>query len=107
MPRSARGSPPANLPDLVLDGVDWFRSVGAAKSPGTKLVSPVGLETIAFLNDVIGAGSLCGLGRMAPNPVRALLLHFSDKVHELCAANAASAPARLQRRLSPPGEIEA
>jgi NADH:ubiquinone oxidoreductase subunit F (NADH-binding) len=40
------------------------------------------LETIDLLNDVLGFGSLCGLGQMTPNPVRALLRHFSTEVQE-------------------------
>jgi len=34
------------------------------------------------LDDVLAFGSLCGLGQMTPNPVRALLRHFSDEVGE-------------------------
>ena len=40
------------------------------------------LDNIAELNDVLAFGSLCGLGQMAPNPVRALLRHFPDAVRE-------------------------
>ncbi len=40
------------------------------------------LDTLDDLNDVLAFGSLCGLGQMAPNPVRALLLHFSDILAE-------------------------
>ncbi|MDE3076073.1 MAG: SLBB domain-containing protein, partial [Chloroflexota bacterium] len=40
------------------------------------------LETIDYLNDILAYGSLCGLGQMAPNPVRALLRHFGDEVRE-------------------------
>jgi NADH:ubiquinone oxidoreductase subunit F (NADH-binding)/NADH:ubiquinone oxidoreductase subunit E len=32
----------ANLPDIVLNGPEWFRSVGTASTPGTKLVSMAG-----------------------------------------------------------------
>ena len=32
----------ANLPDIVLNGAEWFRSVGTAATPGTKLVSLAG-----------------------------------------------------------------
>src|SRR6266567_1568559 len=32
----------ANLPDIVLNGAEWFRSVGTASNPGTKLVSLAG-----------------------------------------------------------------
>jgi NADH:ubiquinone oxidoreductase subunit F (NADH-binding) len=38
------------------------------------------LESIDELNDVLQYASLCGLGQMAPNPVRALLRHFPDVV---------------------------
>jgi len=38
------------------------------------------LERIDELNDVLQYASLCGLGQMAPNPVRALLRHFPDDV---------------------------
>jgi len=37
---------------------------------------------IEDLNDVLAFGSLCGLGQMAPNPVRSLLRHFADVVAE-------------------------
>jgi NADH:ubiquinone oxidoreductase subunit F (NADH-binding) len=40
------------------------------------------LATLNDLNDVLAFGSLCGLGQMAPNPVRALLRHFGDIVAE-------------------------
>jgi NADH:ubiquinone oxidoreductase subunit F (NADH-binding)/NADH:ubiquinone oxidoreductase subunit E len=40
------------------------------------------METLNDLNDVLAFGSLCGLGQMAPNPVRALLKHFGDIVAE-------------------------
>lgn len=173
----------ANLPDIVLHGVDWFRSVGSPDNPGTKLVSLAGdvrrpglyevplvggpsgsilpgalaetpfdvsplqaiggilgaggvvvlneqrcvvrvvrelvafnarescgkctpcregtlrmrglfddllagaasgafLDTLDYLDDVVDGGSLCGLGQMAPNPVRALLRHFGAEVRE-------------------------
>jgi NADH:ubiquinone oxidoreductase subunit F (NADH-binding)/NADH:ubiquinone oxidoreductase subunit E len=191
----------ANLPDIILNGADWFRSVGSAATPGTKLVSlagavrhaglyevPLGtplstildeygggptselaallvggpsgsilpvslldtpfdvqplqavggvlgaggivplpmttcvvdairqlvaynarescgkctpcregtvrllnefdhlgaesLQTINELNDVLAFASLCGLGQMAPNPVRALMRHFPNEVDE-------------------------
>jgi NADH:ubiquinone oxidoreductase subunit F (NADH-binding)/NADH:ubiquinone oxidoreductase subunit E len=49
------------------------------------------LPTLDDLNDVLAFGSLCGLGQMAPNPVRALLRHFPNEVREHmaghCAAN--------------------
>lgn len=38
------------------------------------------LATLEDLNDVLAFGSLCGLGQMAPNPVRALFRHFADDV---------------------------
>ena len=37
-----------------------------------------GLEKLAYLNDVVGFGSLCGLGQMAPGPVRSGLAHFKE-----------------------------
>lgn len=40
------------------------------------------LESIDDLNDILSYASLCGLGQMAPNPVRALLRHFADDVQE-------------------------
>lgn len=36
------------------------------------------LEKLAYLNEVVGFGSLCGLGQMAPGPVRSGLAHFRD-----------------------------
>jgi NADH:ubiquinone oxidoreductase subunit F (NADH-binding) len=39
-------------------------------------------DTLDLLLDVIGAGSLCGLGQMAPNPVRALQRHFAAELDE-------------------------
>jgi NADH:ubiquinone oxidoreductase subunit F (NADH-binding)/NADH:ubiquinone oxidoreductase subunit E len=38
------------------------------------------LEAVDDLNDVLALASLCGLGQMAPNPVRALLRHFPDLI---------------------------
>jgi NADH:ubiquinone oxidoreductase subunit F (NADH-binding)/NADH:ubiquinone oxidoreductase subunit E len=38
------------------------------------------LLVLEGLNDVLSFGSLCGLGQMAPNPVRALLRHFPEDV---------------------------
>jgi NADH:ubiquinone oxidoreductase subunit F (NADH-binding)/NADH:ubiquinone oxidoreductase subunit E len=38
------------------------------------------LRTLEDLNSVLTYASLCGLGQMAPNPVRALLRHFGDDV---------------------------
>jgi NADH:ubiquinone oxidoreductase subunit F (NADH-binding) len=40
------------------------------------------LDTFNDLNDVLSFGSLCGLGQMAPNPIRALLKHFGEIVAE-------------------------
>jgi NADH:ubiquinone oxidoreductase subunit F (NADH-binding) len=57
------------------------------------------LESIDDLNDVLQYASLCGLGQMAPNPVRALLRHFPDVVGDhlrghcavgVCTANGVS-----------------
>ncbi len=48
------------------------------------------LHSIHDLNDILAFASLCGLGQMTPNPVRALLKHFPDVVREhvggYCAA---------------------
>jgi NADH:ubiquinone oxidoreductase subunit F (NADH-binding)/NADH:ubiquinone oxidoreductase subunit E len=44
--------------------------------------APDVVTTIEDLNDVLAYASLCGLGQMAPNPVRALLRHFPDEVRE-------------------------
>ncbi|HEX2170958.1 MAG TPA: NADH-ubiquinone oxidoreductase-F iron-sulfur binding region domain-containing protein, partial [Dehalococcoidia bacterium] len=38
------------------------------------------LEQLDYLNDVLTSASLCGLGQMAPNPIRSLLRHFPDEV---------------------------
>jgi NADH:ubiquinone oxidoreductase subunit F (NADH-binding)/NADH:ubiquinone oxidoreductase subunit E len=43
---------------------------------------PVDPQLLDELNDVLAFGSLCGLGQMAPNPVRSLLRHFGDVVAE-------------------------
>ncbi len=40
------------------------------------------MDTLNDLNDVLAFGSLCGLGQMAPNPVRALVRHFPEEVAE-------------------------
>jgi NADH:ubiquinone oxidoreductase subunit F (NADH-binding) len=40
------------------------------------------ISSLEELNEVIGFGSLCGLGQMAPNPIRALLSHFGEEVRE-------------------------
>lgn len=40
------------------------------------------VSTLQDLNDVLAFGSLCGLGQMAPNPVRALFRHFGDEVED-------------------------
>ncbi|HEY0583316.1 MAG TPA: NADH-ubiquinone oxidoreductase-F iron-sulfur binding region domain-containing protein, partial [Chloroflexota bacterium] len=53
-------------------------------------LGPDSLPVIDELNDVLAFGSLCGLGQMAPNPVRALLRHFPADIeehqHGRCAA---------------------
>ncbi|HLZ31123.1 MAG TPA: NADH-ubiquinone oxidoreductase-F iron-sulfur binding region domain-containing protein [Chloroflexota bacterium] len=61
-----------------------FDSLRAGTAP------PETLETIDELNDVLAFGSLCGLGQMAPNPVRALLRHFPDAVREHRAGRCAA-----------------
>jgi NADH:ubiquinone oxidoreductase subunit F (NADH-binding)/NADH:ubiquinone oxidoreductase subunit E len=48
------------------------------------------LETLDDLNDVLALGSLCGLGQMAPNPVRALRRHFPDQIQEHLAGRCAA-----------------
>jgi len=40
------------------------------------------VQTLEELNDILAYASLCGLGQMAPNPVRALLRHFPNDVRE-------------------------
>src|SRR5205814_295239 len=50
-------------------------------------------ETLALvneLNDILALGSLCGLGQMAPNPVRAMLRHFPDEVRDHMAGRCAA-----------------
>jgi NADH:ubiquinone oxidoreductase subunit F (NADH-binding)/NADH:ubiquinone oxidoreductase subunit E len=56
--------------------LDLFDSVRTGRA------SPNALESIDELNDVLQYASLCGLGQMAPNPVRALLRHFPDVVRD-------------------------
>jgi NADH:ubiquinone oxidoreductase subunit F (NADH-binding)/NADH:ubiquinone oxidoreductase subunit E len=46
--------------------------------------------TLDELNDILAFGSLCGLGQMAPNPVRALFQHFSDQVQAHLAGHCAA-----------------
>ena len=41
-----------------------------------------GWRKLAYLNDVVGFGSLCGLGQMAPGPVRSGLAHFKEAFEE-------------------------
>jgi len=48
------------------------------------------LKSIDDLNDVLAYASLCGLGQMAPNPVRALLKHFAEDVGEHLAGHCAA-----------------
>jgi NADH:ubiquinone oxidoreductase subunit F (NADH-binding) len=68
----------ANLPDLVLNGADWFRSVGSQSSPGTKLVSLTGAVRHPGLYEVPFGTSLghivddCGAG--ASDELSALLV---------------------------------
>jgi NADH:ubiquinone oxidoreductase subunit F (NADH-binding)/NADH:ubiquinone oxidoreductase subunit E len=52
------------------------------------------LPTINELNDVLSFASLCGLGQMTPNPVRALLRHFADDVQEHLAGRCAAGVCR-------------
>ena len=48
------------------------------------------LDVLDELNDVLAFGSLCGLGQMAPNPVRALRRHFADQIQEHLAGRCAA-----------------
>ena len=41
-----------------------------------------GLATLDYLCDIMAYASLCGLGQMAPNPVRSLMRHFGNEVQE-------------------------
>jgi NADH-quinone oxidoreductase subunit F len=43
-------------------------------------LNPDSLPLIDELSDILSFASLCGLGQMAPNPVRALLKHFPEDV---------------------------
>lgn len=51
---------------------------------------PDTLGVLDDLNDVLAFGSLCGLGQMAPNPVRALRRHFPDQIQEHLAGRCAA-----------------
>jgi NADH:ubiquinone oxidoreductase subunit F (NADH-binding) len=55
------------------------------------------LPTIDELNDILAYASLCGLGQMAPNPVRALVRHFPEAIREhldgRCPARMCTEPA--------------
>jgi NADH:ubiquinone oxidoreductase subunit F (NADH-binding) len=51
---------------------------------------PDSLSNIDELNEVLSLASLCGLGQMTPNPVRALLRHFPDLVREHQAGHCAT-----------------
>jgi NADH:ubiquinone oxidoreductase subunit F (NADH-binding)/NADH:ubiquinone oxidoreductase subunit E len=48
------------------------------------------LTLLDELNDIVSQASLCGLGQMAPNPVRALLKHFGDDVRDHLAGHCAA-----------------
>ncbi|MBV9582716.1 MAG: hypothetical protein JO057_29370, partial [Chloroflexi bacterium] len=48
------------------------------------------LDILDDLNDVLAFGSLCGLGQMAPNPVRSLRRHFGDLIQEHLAGRCAA-----------------
>lgn len=66
--------------------------------------TPATLERIEGLSDVVTTASLCGLGQMAPNPIRTLLQNFPDEVRRhvvdrrcsagVCRFAAAAGPAR-------------
>ena len=52
------------------------------------------LSSIDDLNDVLAYASLCGLGQMAPNPVRTLLRHFPEDVREHLAGRCSAGVCR-------------
>ena len=52
------------------------------------------LQAVDELNDIVSYASLCGLGQMAPNPVRALLKHFPDEVREHVAGRCSAGVCR-------------
>jgi NADH-quinone oxidoreductase subunit F len=52
------------------------------------------LQAMDELNDVLTYASLCGLGQMAPNPIRALLRHFPGVVREHLAGYCAAGVCR-------------
>ena len=64
--------------------LDLFDDLRVGRAPADAL------QAIDELNDVLAFGSLCGLGQMAPNPVRALLRHFPGRRPR--ASGAATAP---------------
>jgi NADH:ubiquinone oxidoreductase subunit F (NADH-binding) len=45
-------------------------------------LGPDSVQTIDELNEILSFASLCGLGQMAPNPVRALMRHFPTEFDE-------------------------
>ena len=63
-------------------GEGTVRLLGLVDKVRTGHAAADALESIDDLNDVLQYASLCGLGQMAPNPVRALLKHFPDAVRE-------------------------
>jgi NADH:ubiquinone oxidoreductase subunit F (NADH-binding) len=58
------------------------RLLGAFDDLRQGAATQASLDTVDLLNDVLAFGSLCGLGQMTPNPVRALLAHFGEIVQE-------------------------
>jgi NADH:ubiquinone oxidoreductase subunit F (NADH-binding) len=65
----------------LLDLFDGLRS-GSADSGD--------LDMINDLNDILALGSLCGLGQMAPNPVRALFKNFPEEIQDHMAGRCAA-----------------
>jgi NADH:ubiquinone oxidoreductase subunit F (NADH-binding) len=61
--------------------LDLFDGVSTGRGGGDSLA------LIEELNDILAFGSLCGLGQMTPNPVRALLRHFPDQLQEHLTGN--------------------
>jgi len=72
------------------------RMLGLFDAVRVGAAAPDVLDSIDALSDVLAFGSLCGLGQMAPNPVRALLRHFPQAVREHqaghCAAGVCTSP---------------
>ena len=63
----------------------WVQCNGARRGAS-------GLEKLAYLNDIVGFGSLCGLGQMAPGPVRSGLAHFKEAFEEAVGVGRGRSP---------------